>query len=517
MFVFDLFEKKKTDAAAGRFVGGTSQDARVKNALDNAYRAVPAAKSPEEAALGYIDIQNSLNKQQDKTLSQQDKTNQQQTQQINALVTDMQRKEKNFRDLNAQVANMPGVTPQQMAKMAQDIETAHDNNPDQPVNVADVISKQATPAQATQTVSEPGPGASVIQIAQYQKAKDQGASTVAPTQAPAKAPAQTTRSGTAQSAGAQAFGAIAGQLDQTNKLPSQTYSSKTTPAAMLKKSATQTDQMPSSAAQPGDEINIVDPDQLATANNKQMSEAYSEGDANQGSLNWTALRKAWLARSPRVDWQFGKNKTATLYQQQMYALLQIFGNIKDPTAQEELIQNTFSVRQQVQDLLREPVAQQYIAHYQTWYNQQMAKQQDQAQSNLLAPTGQPVDKGINAEPKQGDLFRESAWHAGNNDWSSEHDQWAKESAETNLDETPTDYQKRRQRERDVDAGRPVKSEPRKAKTDYEKKREQDRKDMKLGEHTTNYWKKLQQQRFLQEHKKAFGLVKKLEQSIKDIK
>ena len=80
MFVFDLFEKKKQDAAAGRFVGGTSQDARVKNALDNAYRAVPAAKSPEEAALGYIDIQNSLNQKQDQVLDQQTKTNQQQKQ-----------------------------------------------------------------------------------------------------------------------------------------------------------------------------------------------------------------------------------------------------------------------------------------------------------------------------------------------------------------------------------------------------------------------------------------------------
>ena len=47
MFVFDLFEKKKSDSPTSRFVGGTSQDARVKNALDNAYRAVPAAKSPE--------------------------------------------------------------------------------------------------------------------------------------------------------------------------------------------------------------------------------------------------------------------------------------------------------------------------------------------------------------------------------------------------------------------------------------------------------------------------------------
>jgi len=50
-----------------------------------------------------------------------------------------------------------------------------------------------------------------------------------------------------------------------------------------------------------------------------------------------------------------------------------------------------------------------------------------------------------------------------------------------VDEAQTDYQKRRQRERDVDAGKPV-SKPRQPKmTDYQKRRAQDRKDMELGE------------------------------------
>ena len=193
MFIFDLFEKKKQDAAAGRFVGGTSQDARVKNALDNAYRAVPAAKSPEEAALGYIDIQNSLNQKQDQVLSQQNKTNQQQTQQINALVADMSRKEKDFRDLNAQVASMPNVTPQQVARMAQDIEAAHDAGKDQAVDVPGVIAKQTTAqptSQPAKTVAAPGPGASIAQIANFQQSQDQGAATAkAPAAAPQAKPA----------------------------------------------------------------------------------------------------------------------------------------------------------------------------------------------------------------------------------------------------------------------------------------------------------------------------------------
>lgn len=48
-------------------------------------------------------------------------------------------------------------------------------------------------------------------------------------------------------------------------------------------------------------------------------------------------------------------------------------------------------------------------------------------------------------------------------------------------EGQTDYQKRRQRERDVDAGKPVARQPRNPQTDYAKKRAQDKKDMELGE------------------------------------
>jgi hypothetical protein len=50
-----------------------------------------------------------------------------------------------------------------------------------------------------------------------------------------------------------------------------------------------------------------------------------------------------------------------------------------------------------------------------------------------------------------------------------------------LKEAETDYQKRRQRERDVDAGRPVKPVPKNPQTDYARKRAQDKRDMELGE------------------------------------
>jgi hypothetical protein len=52
-------------------------------------------------------------------------------------------------------------------------------------------------------------------------------------------------------------------------------------------------------------------------------------------------------------------------------------------------------------------------------------------------------------------------------------------------EVATDFSKRRQRERDIDAGRPVSKQRQPRMTDYQKKRAQDKKDMELGEATPN--------------------------------
>jgi hypothetical protein len=50
-------------------------------------------------------------------------------------------------------------------------------------------------------------------------------------------------------------------------------------------------------------------------------------------------------------------------------------------------------------------------------------------------------------------------------------------------EAKTDYEKRRQRERDVDAGRPVKPVPKNPQTDYARKRAREKKELELGEET----------------------------------
>ena len=53
-----------------------------------------------------------------------------------------------------------------------------------------------------------------------------------------------------------------------------------------------------------------------------------------------------------------------------------------------------------------------------------------------------------------------------------------------IEEVATDYSKRRQRERDIDAGKPVARQPKNPQTDYAKKRAKWKKEMELGEEET---------------------------------
>jgi hypothetical protein len=79
-------------------------------------------------------------------------------------------------------------------------------------------------------------------------------------------------------------------------------------------------------------------------------------------------------------------------------------------------------------------------------------------------------------------------------------------------EAQTDYQKRRQREKDIDAGKTVAKQRQPRMTDYQKRRAQQKKELELGE-STNYWNKLQEER----RRKAYSYLNELEQVFKDIK
>jgi hypothetical protein len=78
-----------------------------------------------------------------------------------------------------------------------------------------------------------------------------------------------------------------------------------------------------------------------------------------------------------------------------------------------------------------------------------------------------------------------------------------------IKEEETDYSKRRQRERDIDAGKPVEPEDEDdGETDYSRRRAQQKKELELGE-STNYWTKLQNEK----NTRLNSLVNELKESI----
>ena len=468
MFVFDLFEKKKQDAAAGRFVGGTSQDARVKNALDNAYRAVPAAKSPEEAALGYIDIQNSLNQKQDQALAQQNKTNQQQTQQINDLVADMRRKEKDFRDLNAQIANMPNVTPQQAAKMAQDIEAAHDAGKDQAVDVPNVVAKQ-TAAQPAKKVAAPGPGASVSQLANYQQAKDQGAATAKTT---AKAPVATPQA-TPAPATSKALGQMATQLTQPQsrvykakqpaqqELPVNVTAMPSTPASQQRLAQLQTTAgfptmdaqnapMYQQVANMREATSPADLQAIAQHNNQAFSQAWAHSQSTKlyfGDGQWedltfqeveqivSAIATDYTEQARPQVWQqlftdhnyFNEFKAQHLSQMPLQFKEGDVVPMTDNKTTNQAYADALIFLKHVYDNPNDPMITTMRQDFAHKYQQRFQISQAPDRSYYL------LDKQLSKKYKlptpdfKG--LEEDAWHNGQNSWSSEHDQWAKESVE----------------------------------------------------------------------------------------
>jgi uncharacterized Zn ribbon protein len=76
-------------------------------------------------------------------------------------------------------------------------------------------------------------------------------------------------------------------------------------------------------------------------------------------------------------------------------------------------------------------------------------------------------------------------------------------------EAETDYTKRRDRERKVDAGQPVSRQPKNPQTDYARKRAKEKRDLERFGESTNYWTRLQNER----NTKIASLVSELTESI----
>jgi hypothetical protein len=95
-------------------------------------------------------------------------------------------------------------------------------------------------------------------------------------------------------------------------------------------------------------------------------------------------------------------------------------------------------------------------------------------------------------------------------WVAQVERMLKENPPESFAEAETDYSKRRRRERDVDAGRPVSRQPRNPQTDWARKRAKEKRDLEQFGESTNYWTRLQAER----NTKLNTLVNELKESIK---
>lgn len=194
MFVFDLFDdkdkKKKSKQKNIQNKGDIyyqTNDPYVRAGLDRAHREHPTAKSDTEAMIGHVARQDELIRNQARMLKQQELENDKQEKQINDLVKSTQEKEKRFQDLTDLVKDQ-GLTPQQGAEMAKELEKDATGTLT-PQQIA-VPQKTTAPAAKSQTklkvvpvptaqqpqIAEPArpqPGASVQQVAKYNKEKEQ--------------------------------------------------------------------------------------------------------------------------------------------------------------------------------------------------------------------------------------------------------------------------------------------------------------------------------------------------------
>jgi hypothetical protein len=373
---------------------------------------------------------------------------------------------------------MPNVTPQQAAKMAQDIEAAHSSDKGEPVDVSNVVNKRVA-AQASEpqqrTVYAPGPGASISQQANYQKAKDQGAATAktqpaAPqaTPAPAVTPPGRVIKGKNQS---DALGQMAQQLTTKPATQDTTVTDLAKVRAARQATALQAfgGEPERKVANANEQISGAGDEQIANANEKTIVKAYiGDTDANLTFLSGPPLKLKPDQVHALVD-AFtqipnGMNKDAlktNLFSNRTFLIEWMFENIINPATaqnrptnvdQDELNQGPqqLALEGDVIPMTGSPSVPGNVKAYQ--YALEILKAAfdervptariDQMKQTLFhdfqariqqAPNGTYYLNINGAKTRLPDPrtfpMEEDAWHNGQNSWSSEHDQWAKESTD----------------------------------------------------------------------------------------
>lgn len=169
MFVFDLFgineaQEKPSDKKQGNLTGKSqlytqTQDPNVRDIIQTAYREFPQAKNDMEALAGHLAKQSDLNAQQETEIEQRKEIENNLRQRQDAMVKDLQDKEKRFQDFTAQVAKME-LTPPEQARAAQDVEQGKEPS----LPATRTISSVPTASSTARTVTRPAAGAQPLAV-----------------------------------------------------------------------------------------------------------------------------------------------------------------------------------------------------------------------------------------------------------------------------------------------------------------------------------------------------------------
>jgi len=424
MFVFDLFEKKKskpTEPDKGELYKSTKH-AEVRAGIDQYRREFPGA-SDVEAAIGHAFKQDQINQQQQREIDQLEKDER-------AIRKSYADQEKRFQDFNKKVAGMD-LTPPEAARAAQDVERGAE--PERAVSTAQTTkAAQTKPTFNPKTGTPPAgvnPSAKVItRPVEIPAGGAASAQQTAPaTAAPANvAPAEPTTS--------PALGQMVSQLAQT----------------------------------PG---RVVSPKQQMAQYQEPAAVPASVTPAATGTVPSTT---GWAANQPTVQPKpttgAGKVKDiGTLRQQKANSLMSLVSNPQVANLREAVASTPF-VQQVAQDNLQKFINA-YVANHDTVDIEapgsllpiKIKRKQIRGVMDILDAMpdsetkktlvlnlfGNPsyllqfiheylTNKGEYvppvSDPNQGEL-EEDSWSAGNNAWSSEHNNWTAEDAQIAPDST----------------------------------------------------------------------------------
>jgi hypothetical protein len=269
-----------------------TQDAGTRNIIDRAYKENPSAKSDIEAITGFVA------NQQD-ALDREQAENARQARQIRTLAKDLKDKEKRFQNLNAQIADMPELSAQEKARMAQEIEREVEKDLAQRGAVQQTVQAPAATARPTGPAYNTRTGTPAGSTDKSTAAVGTGIS--APAQQPAQPPAQQPAPTTSP-----AIGQMAAQLSQPQ---GRVYKAKQSPV-QGELPGTNVAQMPSTPAaqQRLQQLAGAGFPTMDAANSgpyKQFAEATSPADLQAiAQHNNQAFSQAW-AHSQSTKLYFG--------------------------------------------------------------------------------------------------------------------------------------------------------------------------------------------------------------------